>query len=158
MNETLIFEKTLTKQYFDEYFNNYTYTSTVENSTLNLICGLFSTDKEKITPERVVVKIDTKSIVVTARAMYFYFLNNFLSYSQYRIATAYNVCPKSVKRLIEQHLFNITQDPYIFNIHKKVYEMGEIWKETATIDGTLLLTTSGKHKNLLDKLNKKHNE
>jgi len=47
--QTQIYEQTLTKQYFDEYCNTYTYTSTLENSILNLICGLFSTDKETIT-------------------------------------------------------------------------------------------------------------
>jgi len=157
MNETQIYEQTLSNNYCDDYFINKTYSGTIESSILHLIADMFSDDTLQINGTQIICEDERKERVIQARAMFFWYLNKSLGYSIYAISIKYGFHSNNVGKIIKKHTVNIENEPFIFFIHKKIFEIGEIWKSYGVLsEKNIVIEVKSKHEKTISKLEKKH--
>jgi len=157
MQETELYTHTLTNKFCDEWFKDKSYSGTIESSILHLIADMFSDDELKINGTQIICDDERRERVLQARAMFFYFLNKFLGYSNYAISRKYGFHNINIGKLIHRHEYNIKNIPFIFYIHKTIWNMGDIWKINGLVsEQNIISDIDSKQKKNISKLDKKH--
>ena len=158
MSETQIYTHTLTNKFSDEYFAQKTYSGTIESSILHLIADMFSDDTTQINGTEIICEDIRKERIVQARAMFFWYLNKCLGYSHWDIFHKYGFSNVNVCNLIKKHEVDIEINPFIFHIHKSIWDMGEIWKKNGVVSEKNIVEVNAKHNKKINKLTKRHDD
>jgi MarR-like DNA-binding transcriptional regulator SgrR of sgrS sRNA len=130
MNDTEIYTYTLTNKFSDDYFSHKSYSGTIESAILHLIADMFSDDELQINCTQIICEDERKERIIQSRAMFFYFLNKYLAYSHFAICRKYGFHNINVGKLIKKHELAIEKEPFVFHIHKTIWNKCEILKET----------------------------